>query len=128
MTARASIDTSELRALSVDLHDAPLRAVLKVRPPLFKAAMQIKDQLTREMRESTHFKGVAGKGAIDFDVDAAGLSAEIGPKTGGPGSLANIAYFGGSRGGGTVPDPQGALDAEAPKFEKAIADILEGLL
>ena len=58
-----------------------------------------------------------------------GVSAEIGPKKGSPGSLANIAYFGASRGGGgQVPDPEGALLAELPVLEKYLAEILaEGL-
>lgn len=128
MTARASVDASEVHRLSVDLRGASTRTVLAVRPALFKAAMNIKEQMRSEMGASTHFKGTAG--AIDFDLDAAGLSADIGPKVGSgeSGGLGGIAYFGNSRGGGTVPDPQGALEAEAPKFEKALGDILEGLL
>lgn len=124
----ASVDASEVRRLSADLRDAPLRVVLAARPVLFRGATQIKEQMVREMGASRHFKGIAP--SIDFDLDAAGLAAEIGPRAepGSAGNLANVAYFGGSRGGGTVPDPQGALDAEAPKFEGALADLLGGML
>ena len=59
---------------------------------------------------------------------------EVGPakKSGGSRGLgfgANIAYFGGARGGGgTVADPKTALDAEIPNFEAQLADILGGIL
>ena len=90
-----------------------------------RGALNIKTQLVREMRESKHFKGFAQ--GISYDVRS-GLAfgggvieAEIGPESDGPGAGANIAYFGTSRGGGTVPEPSGALKAEAPKFEAALA-------
>jgi hypothetical protein len=119
-------DTSELRAFAADLTSASFRSVLALRPVVKKGAVQIKDQLRREMSASTHFKGAAP--GISFDITDGGLTAEVGPTKGGPGSLANIAYFGTSRGGGTVPDPRGALEAEVPKFEQAILDAIEGLL
>ena len=54
---------------------------------------------------------------------------EVGPRKGKPGSIANIAYFGGANGGGgTVPDPRGALEAEAPRFEKALTDLVGEIL
>jgi hypothetical protein len=120
------VDTSELRALTVDLRRASTQAVSAAAPVVKRGLVQIKTQLVEEMKASTHFKGVAP--GISFDEDADGLGGEVGPTKGRPGSLANIAYFGTSRGGGTVPDPQGALDAEAPRFEKALLDALEGLL
>lgn len=128
----AEIDTSEIRQWSRDVTVAVGRLPGQVRASVFRGAMQIKTQLRAEMGTSESFRGVVN--SIDFDIlgNAAFSEARIGPKSGPggvPGDLAHIAYWGGSRGGGgTVPDPQGALDAEAPKFEKAVADILEGLL
>jgi hypothetical protein len=126
------IDTSELRALAADLRQAPANVQRGVGPVIFKGAMNIKTQLVEEMSASQHFKGAAS--SIDFDIRHRGafsaIEAEIGPRSGPgePGALANIAYFGTSRGGGTVPDPQKALDAEAPRVEKALADLLEAAL
>lgn len=121
-------DTSELRRFAVDVSTAGRRAVRPVMAALERGAVQIKEQLREEMAASTHFSPVAR--AISYDVVArrGAVTAEIGPTTGSPGSLANIAYFGTSRGGGTVPDPRGALGKEAPRFERAVGDILEGLL
>lgn len=126
------IDTSELRSLAVDMRSAGDLIGKNVRAVVSRGALNIKNQLRREMRESRHFPTVAR--SINYDIHRAGFSsgdiieAEIGPERGSPGSLANVAYFGTSRGGGTVPDPQGALDAEAPRFEEALSDILGDLL
>lgn len=124
-----SLDVSELRSFAADLTSASLKAVLAVRPAVSKGALNIKTQMRAEMGESAHFRQVVP--AIDYDLLDGGLTAEIGPDTTGEtvGDLAHIAYFGGSPGGGgTVPDPIRALEAEAPKFEKALDDILKGLL
>lgn len=132
-----TVDTSELRALAADLTAAGSGVAEKVRPVVHRGANNIKRQLREEMAESTFFRGAAR--SIDYDMTGAGgrmvfgvgiIEAEIGPSSdaGSPGNLANVAYFGTSRGGGTVPDPQGALDAELPGFERALADIFDGLL
>ena len=123
-------DVSELRSFSRDLGNAGAAAAPLVRAVVVKGAVNIKGSLRADMSASRSFKGITPE--IDFDVVAErdGVSAEIGPRAepGSPGNLANVAYFGGSRGGGTVKDPQAALDAEAPKFEKALGDVLEGLI
>lgn len=99
----------------------------EVEKSIFKGSMNIKRQLQQEMGRSTHFGGLAR--SITFDIESNGDSilSEIGPESGrgNPGALANIAYFGASRGGGgRVPDPEGALDAELPALEKFLADIV----
>lgn len=132
--AEVSMDDAELRRLTVDLTAAGSRIASEVRPVVHKGAGAIKDQLRREMAESTFFHGIAD--AIDYsmrsgmDAGVGAIEAEIGPRSGPgqEGALANIAYFGTSRGGGTVPDPQHALEAEAPNVERALADVVEKLL
>lgn len=130
MSDHLDLDTSELRTLAVDLSTAPLRLALGIAPIVKRGATQIKAQLREEMSASAHFRSIAG--SITYDLDADGLGASIGPETGDgePGNLANIAYFGphDGSGGGTVPDPLGALEAEQPKFEKALLDLLGGVL
>lgn len=130
-----TVDTSDLRSLAAVLDQAPATVERGLRGAVVKGAVAIKNQLRREMQASEYFKGAAR--SIDFDVREGTffgvklVEAEIGPRTGSgePGALANIAYFGGARGGGgTVPDPQKALDAEAPRFEAAIAGLLDGAL
>lgn len=131
-------DSDELREFAKDLRAAGSGIASKVLPVVHKGAGNIKRQQRAEMRASKHFKGVAR--TIDYTMKfgtgsraaggAGAIEAEIGPRSGrgSPGALANIAYFGGSRGGGTVPDPKGALEAEGPRFERALGDVIERLL
>lgn len=130
--ASIAFDGSEIRALAADLQAAGSGVAGVVRPIVHKGAMNIKKQMREEMQASAHFRPVAK--AIDYSMHGGMvfgvgvIEAEIGPRRGSPGSLANIAYWGSARGGGTVPDPQGALDAEVPGFEKALGDALGDLL
>lgn len=127
--ARVSVDSSDLRSLVADFTRAPMRAVLAARPVVKRGANNIKNQLREEMSASTHFRGIAS--SISYDMFDGGLGADIGAVTGPgklPGDLAHFAYFGNGGRGGSVPDPRFALEAEAPRFEKALADVLEGLV
>ena len=120
-------DDSEIRAIGADLRKAGERLSQGVRPVMHRGANNIKRQMRAEMGASRHFRGAAR--SIDYSMKSGmgpgggQIEAEIGPRKGSPGSLANIAYFGTSRGGGTVPDPEGALEAEAPGFLKGLADV-----
>jgi len=128
----AHVDDHEIRAFVRDLRDLPSRVIDRVPPVVKRGAVNVKKQLQEEMGASASFAALAP--TITFDMLDGGFTAEIGPVKSSSGSRglgfgANIAYFGGANGGGgTVPDPQGALDAEAPRFEKALADILDGVL
>lgn len=119
--ARISVDTSEVRAAIADMSGVDSRLRPDVASVVKKGATNIKSDLTAQMRSSRHFKGFADIGYDMID----SFEAEIGPNKGGPGSGANIAYFGTSRGGGTVEDPEDALERELPAFEEHMADIAE---
>lgn len=127
--AGATFDDSELRLLAADLARSGATLAPTILPIVTRGAVNIKRQMVDEMRSSTHFAPVAR--AISYDVVATPtfIEAQIGPRKGEPGSLANIAYFGSSRGGGgRVPDPQLALEAETPNFERFISEAAEGTL
>lgn len=123
-----SIDAHEVRELAADFTRVPGELSRHAIPVLSKGALNIKNQ----MRESFEASGNAGfrfvGRSVSYDLTTEGneLSAEIGP-TKPEGALANVAIFGTPRGGGTVADPREALDAEAPRFEKALADLAEEL-
>lgn len=118
-------DAHEVRQFATDLEGAALRVFKQVPAVIKKGAVNVKTQMVKEMKGRKHFKGVAH--SISFDLIDEGFGAEIGPVSepgGKPGDLTSIAYFGGVfGGGGKAPDPQGALDAEAPRTMKAIADL-----
>jgi len=124
--SRISVDTSQVRSLAADLRGAGSRVSSKVPAVVSKGALNIKNQMREEADQSTHFRFDY---TISYDLEEGGFSAIIGPEKGGAGSLANIAYFGGANGGGgTVPDPVGALEAEIPNFTKAIGALIDGAL
>lgn len=122
--ATTGFEVTGLAEFVADLHGMPDLVHAGARRVLERAAVNIKRQLRGEMGASRHFGQVAR--AISYDIiDRIGyVEAEIGPTKGSPGSLANIAYFGTSRGGGTVPDPDAALQAEVPNMERELADLV----
>ena len=100
-----------------------------VRPVVAKGAVKVKATMRADMNSSEHFGQAASSISYDLNSGQYGAEAQIGPVKGGAGSLANLAYFGGANGGGgTVRDPQEALDLEADPFEQALGDILDNLL
>jgi hypothetical protein len=123
------VDASELRTLSRDLARIPDKVQRGVRPVVSKGALNIKQELQMDLASSQSFRGITFSVNYDLKVDAGGVEAQIGPdKSRYGGALANVAIFGTSRGGGTVPDPSIALAAEADRFESALGDLFEGLL
>lgn len=123
-------DASELVTLADDLGKAADVVAAEIRQIIRKGALNIKTQLREEMGASRHF----GQAAVSITYDvvtstADEVIAEIGPdkdKYAGP--LGNIAYFGTSRGGGTVPDPSGALEAEGLRTVDYLDKLIRGLL
>ena len=125
-----NIDASEVRAFAADLGEVGLRVARGVPAAVSKGALNIKNQLQAEARQSRYFR-IAPAISYDITSSAEGVEAEIGPDKSriATAKLANIAYFGGVHGGGgTLPDPQLALDAEEPKFLKALEDLIGGAL
>lgn len=132
----ASFDSSEVRRLAADLSSAGRTIAPAVRGAVGKGALNIKNQMVAEMSSSTHFKPAARSISYEIKGNASYSEAQIGPERGrGAAPLAGIAYpeapsgyFGGSRGGGTVPDPQLALEAEMPNFERFVNAAIDGSL
>lgn len=124
-----TFDMSEVRELSADLRETPARVVREVPRVLEKGAVAIKEQMRSEIVQSAVGRKRGVEPSITYDLHDGGYLAEIGPRKGGPGSIANIAYFGGAHGGGgSAPDPRGALEAEAPNVEREILDIVSRVL
>lgn len=124
-----SANTSELDGLIRDLGKIPAAMVPKVRGVVAKAALNTKKAMRRDARGSRAFEVIAR--TIDYDLKVSGdvIEAEIGPSGGGSASLAGIAYFGTSRpGGGTVRNPEDAMNDEAPAFFEYAFKATGGLL
>lgn len=125
-----AVDNSDFRRYAQSLAGAASSMPREARQVVSKGALNIKNDMQDQVRKSTHFSGGGVAESISYDMRDGGgfVEAEIGPRKGGPGDLLNIAYFGTPRGGGTVEDPSKALEREAPRFDKAIADLMESLI
>lgn len=122
-----SLDVGDLLRFGDDLVSAADGLLGRVKPVVAKGALNVKTSMQDDMKQSDHFKQVARSITYDVRDGQSFVEAEIGPKTAGQtvGDLAHLAYFGGAHGGGgTVRDPQGALDDEADNFERALGDVL----
>ena len=124
--ADISMDMAEVRSLAADMTAVDGRLKRHLIPVVRKGGVNIKNQLRSEAEQSRHFKFAH---LISFDEIDGGYGVEVGPEPVGAGKLENIAYFGGVHGGGgTVPDPKGALEAEAPKFLEELGKAAQGLI
>lgn len=122
MNVEVEIDDGGTGAM---LDAAGRRISTEVRQVVSKAALNIKNTMRADAEASAYFQ-FAPRISYDLKGNASFSEAEIGPEKGGAGSLANIAYFGGRRGGGgTVRDPQQALNEEAPRFESALQSMID---
>ncbi|ROT86940.1 hypothetical protein [Bifidobacterium mongoliense] len=96
----AMIDVSQVNALAQKLAAAPLKKHALVAAAVKKGAQNIKEAIQEDVRSSSNpgFRRIP----IHYDMKSEGvrIEADIGPEEGGAGSLANIAFFGTSRGGG----------------------------
>lgn len=123
---KINIDTSQVRNLVTDLGSLDTNVSREVPAIVKRGALNIKKDMQAEMKKSSNpgMRYVATQ--IHFDELDDGLTAEIGPEKYGPGdgSLANIAYFGTSKGGGTVEDPKFALERETPNFIRELEKII----
>ena len=138
-------DFSELRKLATDLRNAPRLVGPEARGVIETGALNIKNQM-REEAQRKHWGSLVSTITYDIrgGVGSDRVEAEIGPERRGQGKLAGIAYFGGAGwtgrkkpgrgwqqgpgGGGTIPDPMGALEAEAPNVERYLAELAEKAL
>jgi hypothetical protein len=123
-----TFDTSEVLALGADLGRIAGKSV----PPLLAAVEKSAAAVERAMRSDAqgHAHSPHFPNSITHDVKAhfGGIEAEIGPDKGlTQGALGNILYFGTSK-NGPVLNINGPLDAESPKFQKAVEDAAGKLL
>ena len=122
--------SDDFAELAADLASAPGRVEREVKQVVSKGSLNVKNQLVREASGSSHFKGVARSIGYDLTVTAAYVEGEIGPqkeRNAAAGLLG--AYWGWSKGGGgSLPDPLGALEAEKPNVTNALERLAEVIL
>jgi hypothetical protein len=117
-------DFSELHRFAADLGKVPGRVVPAVRPVVERGAFNIKKDAAARV------SGLAHAPAYPYSIgyEMHGLAAEIGPdKDRRQGALGNILEYGTSK-NAPIPHMGPAIEAEAPKFEAALAKAAGGLL
>ena len=125
-----NIDASDFREFARDCDNAAAELLGKVEPTIMRGAGNVQRAMKKDIEARPHFKQISPFVTFDVDRFQAGTRAEIGPTTAGKtaADLYHIGVFGGARGGGgTIPDPESHLEAEAPAIERYVGDILEEL-
>lgn len=123
-----TVDTSELRRLAADVGQVPGRAVKESAPIVAKGALNIKNDMREQASGHPHFPAFPSSITFDTEVTATGIEAEIGPDKDRPqGALGNLLYFGSSK-NAPVLDIMAPMEAEAPRFEKALGLVAVNLL
>lgn len=119
------IDTTEVRQIAADATRMPGELSRWLRPAVSRGALNIKRAMQQDLEQSGNagIRAVARSISYDLIDGDHTIEAEIGPDKP-SGALANIAYFGTSRGGGHTRDPVEPLNEEAEAFQKAVADIV----
>lgn len=136
MTALADrfvVDASEMQRLSVDLGKAAARLFPETVKVLEHGAVNISEEMKDDAEKSPSFRRISGSIGYDRADRLGQIGFEIGPETsrgGAAGGAAHLAgaYYGWPNGGGATLPLDAPLDHEAPKIEKAVNDLLGGLL
>ena len=122
----ADLDMTEVFKLANDLGNTS-NVARDARKVIQKSSQNIKQRMQREAAGHKMAPGIPGAITFDTGIGSDGLTGEIGPQRGGPGSLA-FYYYGNSRVGPSIPDPQIALDAESETTADELAKIGEAIL
>lgn len=102
----ADFDVSEITALSVVLAGSLTKFPAGAKAVVSKGALTLKQGMKAEARSAGVAEAKALASTIDYDTKAlvGSITAEVGPKGGGPGSFAFL-YYGNSKNGPLIPDP-----------------------
>ena len=100
----------------------------KVRDAVDVSGKAIQTRMRSDASRSRHFR-LAPTITTESREFFGGPGVEVGPEKRGAGNLGVIAYFGGvNGGGGTLADPMEALEAESPRFIRALEDLAGDVL
>lgn len=117
--------SDDLARLAADLASAPDRVFREVRQVVSKGSLNVKNQLKAEAMTSRSFGQINRAMGYDLNETDNSVEGEIGPtKERDKSAGLLMAYYGQSRGGGgTLPDPLLALQAEEPGFIAALENV-----
>ena len=121
-------DTSDVDKLAADLGRIPGRMVAPMVAAVTKSSHSVQRAMKADASGIGHAPHFPNSITDEVKVKVGLIEAEIGPDKGRTqGALGNILYFGTSK-NGPVLNINAPLEGEAPKFEKALADVLGDLV
>lgn len=121
-------DVSEVLELGADLGRIAGKTVPVLLAATEKSAAAIQRGMRAEVGGHAHLPQFPNSITHEVKAHFGGIEAEIGPDKGlTQGPLGNIVYFGTSK-NGPIANINGPLDAEAPRFQKAVEDAAGKLL
>lgn len=118
----ALIDVSQVQGLARKLAAAPLKKRALVAAAVKKGAQNIKEAIQEDVQGSSNKAIRRIPIAYEMKDEGVHIEADIGPREGGAGDLANIAFFGTARGGGShefYGHGEDELDATADYVRRA---------
>lgn len=121
-------DITGLDALVADLTAAPMRVQRKVDGVVTKGAMNVQRDWRERASGLRHAPLYPASITVDLEWKGGGFEAEVGPDKELPqGALGNLITYG-SVNNPPSGDDIAVSDAEGPRFEKAMGDLVDGLL
>ena len=122
-----TIDASELTAFGRRVAAAHAMASIKVAQAVKKGAQNVKEGVISDLQTSgNHAISCIG---IGYEMGSTGTTvyADVSPREGGASDLANIAFFGTAKGGGTHDFYENA-EREFPTLAEYVADAADDML
>lgn len=119
----------DLRQFAADCGRVNARMKTGIDRVMKRAAVNIKNTMRDDFSRSKHFHQIGKTINFDIESDDSSVEVEIGPdKRYRSGRLANIAYFGSSRGGGGTVDVENGLRKEAPVLSEYLRRVMGDVL
>lgn len=119
--ADTMIDAAELTEFGRRIAMAQTRAATKVAKAVKKGAQNVKDSIQRDVSESSN--AAIRRISVGYEMGTTGTTiyADVSPREGGASELANIAFFGTAKGGGTH-EFYGHAERELPALAEYVGD------
>ena len=122
-----TIDASELTAFGRRVAAAHAKASIAVAKAVKKGAQNVKEGITSDLQTSSNY--AISRIGIGYEMGSTGTTiyADVSPRDGGASDLANIAFFGTAKGGGTHDFYEHA-ETELPTLAEYVGDAADDML
>ena len=122
-----TVDASELTAFGRRVASAHAKASIAVAKAVKKGAQNVKEVVISDLQTSWNY--AISRIGIGYEMGSTGTTiyADVSQRDGGASDLANIAFFGTAKGGGTH-DFYEAAETELPTLAEYVADAADDML